>query len=98
MGVRDGKIRNVPLGIDFRWGARRCGRSCDAGCAVIKGPSYSATIGGGDSKVLFLGLAPCFVRLHQTNLAIQTGLAAGIHEVVVTVAGNPSNAALITTK
>jgi uncharacterized protein (TIGR03437 family) len=52
--------------------------------------NYSATIGGSDSTVGFLGLAPGWVGLDQANLTVPS-LSTGAYPVVITVGGVQSN-------
>jgi len=56
---------------------------------------YSATIGGQNANVFFLGLTPGFVGLAQANITVPP-LASGNYPLIITVNGAPSNAALIT--
>ena len=59
--------------------------------------SYSATIGGQNAPVAFLGLTPEFVGLLQANILVPAGLPAGDHPVIITINNNVSNAPLIAT-
>lgn len=52
----------------------------------------SATIGGQETDMIYLGLAPGFVGLAQANILVPEGLAAGDHELIITVDGRRSNA------
>jgi len=52
----------------------------------------SATIGGREATVYFLGLAPGFVGLGQANVEVPAGME-GDQELVLTVGGRPSPAA-----
>jgi uncharacterized protein (TIGR03437 family) len=54
----------------------------------------SATIGGWDTSVLFLGLTPGTVGWAQANLVIP-GLSSGAYPVVITVGGAASNGATV---
>jgi len=55
----------------------------------------SATIGGQEVTVLFLGLSPGFIGLAQANLVVPD-LPPGDYPVVITIGGSASNAAIIT--
>lgn len=57
----------------------------------------SATIGGQNAVISFLGLTPGFVGLLQANLVVPA-LAAGDHAVVVTIGGRASNNPVITVR
>ncbi|HWB84565.1 MAG TPA: SBBP repeat-containing protein [Bryobacteraceae bacterium] len=52
----------------------------------------SATIGGWDSTIFFLGLTPQFVGLAQANLVVPS-LSPGTYPVVITIGGVASNGA-----
>jgi len=54
----------------------------------------SATVGGKPARLGFLGLTPGFVGLAQANIELPD-LAAGDHEVVITVGGVTSNSGLL---
>lgn len=54
----------------------------------------SATIGGQNAQILFLGLAPGFVGLLQANIMVPN-LPAGNHPLVVTIGGRASNAPVV---
>ena len=56
---------------------------------------YSATIGGQNANVFFLGLTPGFVGLAQANITVPS-LPNGTYPLVITVDGAPSNALLVT--
>ena len=56
---------------------------------------FSATIGGQDAAVLFLGLTPGAVALAQANITVPPDLPTGDYLVIITVGGVPSNALLI---
>ncbi|MBY0376211.1 MAG: hypothetical protein K2Q23_19605, partial [Bryobacteraceae bacterium] len=58
----------------------------------------SATIGGANAAISFLGLAPGFVGLLQANLVVPAGLAPGDHPLVVTIGGRASNNPRITVR
>src|SRR5260370_1846258 len=58
----------------------------------VKG-SYSATLGGENAPVTFLGLAPNFVGLLQANIT-GPGLAPGDYPLIVTLGGVDSNPTL----
>ncbi len=69
------------------------------GAASPAGPSsitssHSLTVGGQVAQVSYVGLTPGFVGLYQANFKVPT-LTPGTYPVVVTVAGNASNAATI---
>jgi len=53
-----------------------------------------ASIGGQVAAVLFAGLAPTLVGVCQVDLEVPT-LPSGEHDLVVTVGGAPSNAAVV---
>ena len=57
--------------------------------------SFSATVGGVDATVAFLGLTPGSVALAQANILVPASLPTGDHLVVITVNGVASNALLI---
>jgi uncharacterized protein (TIGR03437 family) len=57
--------------------------------------AYSATLGGQNAPVSFLGLAPYYVGLAQANVSIPSGLAAGDYPLVITIGGAASNAPLV---
>jgi len=56
---------------------------------------FSATIGGQNAHIFFLGLTPGSVGLAQANITIPP-LPAGSYLLVITIDGVPSNAALVT--
>jgi uncharacterized protein (TIGR03437 family) len=58
--------------------------------------TYSATIGGINAPIVFIGLAPGFVGLYQADIQIPT-IAAGTHNLVLTVGGTASNTTVIST-
>jgi uncharacterized protein (TIGR03437 family) len=58
--------------------------------------NISASIGGVNAPVSFLGLAPGFIGLGQANVQIPTGLAAGDHDLVIRLRGVASNTTRIT--
>jgi minor extracellular serine protease Vpr len=53
------------------------------------------TIGGQPAAVHFSGLTPFSVGLYQVNVVVSEGLAPGLHEVVLTIGGVRSRAALL---
>ncbi len=56
----------------------------------------TATIGGKDAEILFLGLSPGFVGLTQANLIVPADSPLGADvPVVITVDGQPSNSMVI---
>ncbi|HUO31834.1 MAG TPA: choice-of-anchor tandem repeat GloVer-containing protein [Bryobacteraceae bacterium] len=57
--------------------------------------SFSATLGGQNAPVFFLGLTPGFVGLAQANITIPQ-LSSGDYPLVITVNGVASNGPLIT--
>jgi uncharacterized protein (TIGR03437 family) len=57
--------------------------------------TYSATIGGREATVEWLGLVPDMVGLAQANVRVPA-LAAGEYPVQVTVGGVASNTAMVT--
>ena len=57
--------------------------------------TYSATIGGLNAKVFFLGLAPGYVGLAQANITVPA-LPGGDYPLIITVNGVASNGPLIT--
>lgn len=58
--------------------------------------TYSATIGGINAPIVFIGLAPGFVGLYQADIQIPT-LAAGSHNLILTVGGTASNTTAVST-
>lgn len=69
------------------------------GAASPSGPSsvtapYLLTVGGRGAQVGYLGLTPGFVGLYQANFTVPA-LSPGEYPIVVTVAGNASNAAMV---
>ena len=56
---------------------------------------FSATIGGQDAALGFLGLTPGAVALGQANITVPPNLPSGDYAVIITVDGVPSNAVLI---
>jgi uncharacterized protein (TIGR03437 family) len=56
--------------------------------------SATATIGGADAPIQFLGLTPYFVGLAQANIQVP-GLAAGDYPMVITVNGVESAPAIV---
>ncbi len=60
------------------------------------GETASATLGGKPAVITYLGPAPGFTGVHQLNLQIPAGLAAGDSPLVLTVRGIASNGALVT--
>jgi len=71
------------------------GDAPQAGKIVRATSDVSATIGGVAADVDFAGLAPGFPGVAQLNLKIPK-LATGVYRVVVTIAGQTSNAANVT--
>ena len=61
--------------------------------AVPPGP-FSATIGGTNAPVAFLGLTPGFVGLAQANIQVPS-LASGDYPLIITVNGKGSRPALV---
>ena len=60
---------------------------------------YSATLGGVDSKVLFLGLAPTLIGVAQANIDIPANAPIGSEVIlVITVGGQASNTSTISIK
>ena len=57
----------------------------------------TATIGGVDANIGFIGLAPGFVGTYQANITIPT-IAAGTHNLIINVGGTNSNTTVIATK
>jgi uncharacterized protein (TIGR03437 family) len=57
----------------------------------------SATIGGANSTVYFLGLTPATAGVAQANLAVPA-LSPGTYQAVVTVGGVPSNGVTVYTR
>lgn len=70
------------------------GAASPAGAASVT-VSYALTVGGQPAQVQYLGLTPGFVGLYQANFTVPS-LAAGQYPIVVTMAGNTSNAATVT--
>jgi adhesin/invasin len=59
----------------------------------------SATIGGVDATIQFLGLAPGFIGLAQANVSIPAGSATGdAVPLIVNVGGQPSNSVVISVR
>jgi uncharacterized protein (TIGR03437 family) len=56
----------------------------------------SATIGGLSATIEFIGLAPGFVGTYQANIVIPT-IAAGTHNLIITIGGTASNTTVIST-
>jgi uncharacterized protein (TIGR03437 family) len=63
-----------------------------AGAAALPA---SATIGGRDARILYLGAAPGLPGVSQANLVVPGGLPAGNLPLVLTVAGAPSAPAAV---
>jgi uncharacterized protein (TIGR03437 family) len=55
----------------------------------------SATIGGQNAPIAFLGLTPGGIALAQANITVPS-LSAGDYPVIITIAGVGSNAPLTT--
>jgi uncharacterized protein (TIGR03437 family) len=51
----------------------------------------TATIGFRPARVLFMGLAPSLIGVGQSNIEIPNDLESGLHAVVLTIGGAPSN-------
>ena len=58
--------------------------------------AYSATIGGTTATVDFVGLTPGFIGLYQANIVVPK-IAAGDHNLVITIGGTASPGALVST-
>jgi uncharacterized protein (TIGR03437 family) len=56
---------------------------------------FSATIGGMDAPVLFLGLVPGYIGLAQANILIPSGAPTGDVPLIVNVGGQPGNTTVI---
>ena len=65
------------------------GAGSPAGLSWVTG-TYSATVGGADATVTFMGLSPGSVGLYQANFVVPK-VAAGDRTVVVTISGQASN-------
>jgi uncharacterized protein (TIGR03437 family) len=74
-------------------GSWTTGAASPAGPATVTA-SYSLTVGNQPAQVQYLGLTPGFVGLYQANFRLPS-LAPGTYPMVVTVAGNASNAATV---
>jgi uncharacterized protein (TIGR03437 family) len=59
--------------------------------------SNSATVAGITATLDYVGLTPGFIGLYQANVVIPK-VAAGDHNLIITVGGTASNAAVIATK
>jgi uncharacterized protein (TIGR03437 family) len=57
----------------------------------------TASIDGVDAPVYFSGLAPGYIGLAQVNLQIPS-ISPGDHTLIVTIGGQQSNGALISSK
>lgn len=57
--------------------------------------SCTATLGGVTAQVQFCGLAPGWVGLTQVNVVIPTSLSPGTYPLIITIAGQASNAGSI---
>ena len=57
--------------------------------------SFSASIGGLDARVLFLGLTPGFAGLAQANVQIPKSLTNGDYPLVITIGGYFSSSAIL---
>ncbi|MBM3737156.1 MAG: hypothetical protein FJW39_15355 [Acidobacteria bacterium] len=55
----------------------------------------TVVIGGKTAQVLFAGLAPGFAGIYQVNVVVPEGLEAGTAQVVLSAAGQASNAATV---
>lgn len=69
------------------------GADSPQGASSVQAP-YSLTVGGHAADVQYVGLAPGFVGLYQTNFKLPP-LAAGSYPMVLTVGGVSSNAASV---
>jgi adhesin/invasin len=59
----------------------------------------SASIGGADATIQFLGLAPGFIGLAQANVSIPADAPAGdVVPLIITVGGQPSNSVTISVR
>jgi uncharacterized protein (TIGR03437 family) len=70
------------------------GRGAPASPLSLVTAPFSATIGGKNADLLFLGLAPGFAGLAQANIRVPA-LPAGDHPLIVTIGGVSSDPALI---
>jgi len=52
----------------------------------------AASIGGVPAKVTFAGLAPGYVGVYQVNVLVPAGVPAGTREIIISNAGNASQA------
>jgi uncharacterized protein (TIGR03437 family) len=69
------------------------GADSPGGASSVRAP-YSLTVGGHAADVQYVGLAPGFVGLYQTNFKLPT-LTAGSYPMVLTVGGVTSNTASV---
>jgi uncharacterized protein (TIGR03437 family) len=58
--------------------------------------SSSVTVGGLPATIEFIGLSPGFVGLYQANIVIPT-IAAGTHNLIITIGGTASATTSIST-
>jgi uncharacterized protein (TIGR03437 family) len=56
----------------------------------------SATVGGINAPIVFIGLAPGFVGLYQADIQIPT-ISTGSHNLILTIGGTASNTTVIST-
>ena len=75
-------------------GALGTGTPAPGGLSPVNN-SYGVTVAGKTAPVDYVGLTPGFVGLYQANFRVPT-VAAGDRTVVLTIAGQASNAPLIT--
>ncbi|MBI3694203.1 MAG: hypothetical protein HY238_05105, partial [Acidobacteria bacterium] len=55
----------------------------------------TAAIGGVPAQILFVGLTPGLVGVAQANIAVPSSVPAGDQSLVITIAGQPANSALV---
>jgi uncharacterized protein (TIGR03437 family) len=72
-------------------GTLTSGVAAPAGLSPITG-SYGITVGGMKATVDYIGLSPGAVGLYQANFVVPSLPAAGAYPVVITIAGQTSNA------
>lgn len=67
-----------------------------APAALVRASGTStASIGGRDAAIAFLGLTPGNVGLAQANLVVPAGLTSGDHPLTITLAGQTSKSVLV---